>query len=110
MKKRMLSILCFMLCMVLVLPAAGATTADTSAADAIMEDVGAVNFTVMHTGDTNGIMAGDAEAIGYSTVYLDTLPFLTRAIGMYRRMGFQDIPSYNGSPMENLVYLKRALK
>lgn len=53
---------------------------------------------------------GDAEEIGYDTVYLDTLPFLTTAIGMYRRMGFRDIPSYNGSPMENLVYLKRALK
>lgn len=52
----------------------------------------------------------DAEKIGYETVYLDTLPFLTTAIGMYRRMGFEDIPSYNGSPMENLVYLKRALK
>ena len=52
----------------------------------------------------------DAEEIGYETVYLDTLPFLTTAIGMYRRMGFEDIPSYNGSPMENLVYLKRPLK
>ena len=50
------------------------------------------------------------DAIRSVITYLDTLPFLTRAIGMYRRMGFQDIPSYNGSPMENLVYLKRALK
>ncbi len=73
MKKRMLSILCFVLCLVLVLPVAGATTADTSAADEIMKDVGAVNFTVMHTGDTNGIMAGDAEAIGFSKVATLTL-------------------------------------
>ena len=48
----------------------------------------------------------DARSIGYDCLLLDTLPFLTVAIGMYRRLGFVDIPSYNGSPMEDLVYMR----
>ena len=48
----------------------------------------------------------DAREIGYACLLLDTLPFLTDAIGMYRRRGFVDIPSYNNSPMENLVYMR----
>lgn len=48
----------------------------------------------------------DAREIGYECILLDTLPFLTDAIGMYRRRGFVDIPSYNHSPMENLVYMR----
>ena len=48
----------------------------------------------------------EARAIGYEALLLDTLPFLTDAIGMYHRRGFVDIPSYNGSPMENLVYMR----
>ena len=48
----------------------------------------------------------DAREIGYEGMMLDTLPFLKQAIGMYRDMGFYEIPSYNNSPMENLVYLK----
>ena len=48
----------------------------------------------------------DAREIGYRALLLDTLPFLETAIKMYRRLGFYDIPSYNGSPMENLIYMK----
>ena len=48
----------------------------------------------------------DARSIGYRCLLLDTLPFLTVAIGMYKRMGFVEIPSYNNSPMENLVYMR----
>ena len=48
----------------------------------------------------------DARKIGYSHVLLDTLPFLKTAIAMYRRLGFYDIPSYNGSPMKNLLYMQ----
>lgn len=51
----------------------------------------------------------DARSIGYDCLLLDTLPFLTVAIGLYRRLGFVDIPSYNGSPMEDLVYMKMDL-
>ena len=48
----------------------------------------------------------DATEIGYKHILLDTLPFLETAIGMYKRMGFYEIPSYNNSPMDNLIYLK----
>lgn len=48
----------------------------------------------------------DARAIGYTRILLDTLPFLRTAIQMYLRMGFYEIPSYNGSPMENLLYMQ----
>ena len=52
----------------------------------------------------------DARAIGYGCVLLDTFPFLEEAIGMYRRRGFQEVPSYNGSPMEDLIYLRLDLR
>ena len=52
----------------------------------------------------------DAREIGYKAMYLDTLPFLDTAIGLYKKMGFEEIESYNGSPMEGLVYLKLELK
>ena len=47
----------------------------------------------------------DARSIGYSRILLDTFPFLQSAIRMYRGYGFVEVPSYNGSPMESLVYL-----
>lgn len=49
---------------------------------------------------------GDAGEIGYAHMMLDTLPVLERAIEMYRRYGFYEIESYNGSPMDGLLYLK----
>ena len=48
----------------------------------------------------------DARSIGYRHMLLDTLPSLETAIGMYRRMGFYDIPCYNDSPLENTVFLQ----
>ena len=72
MKKRILSVLSLVLCMLLVLPMT-VSASGTQAADELMNTAGAVNFTVMHTGDTNGIMEGTAEAIGYSKVATLTL-------------------------------------
>ena len=48
----------------------------------------------------------DARKIGYRRVLMDTFPFLQSAIRLYRRHGFYEIPSYNGSPMEELIYLQ----
>ena len=48
----------------------------------------------------------DARSIGYRRMLLDTLPSLETAIGMYRRMGFYDIPCYNDSPLEDTVFLQ----
>lgn len=47
----------------------------------------------------------DARSIGYQQVLLDTFPFLDRAIAMYRRMGFREIPIYNNCPVENTLYM-----
>ena len=51
----------------------------------------------------------DATEIGYTEMFLDTLPFLDRAISMYRARGFQDIPQYNDNPVQNAVYLRLEL-
>lgn len=47
----------------------------------------------------------DARSIGYKRILLDTLPGLTVAIAMYRDLGFQDIPRYNNSPLDDTVFL-----
>ena len=48
----------------------------------------------------------DARAIGYTAMLLDTLPFLTSAIRMYRALGFYDIPPYNDSPLATTIFLR----
>ncbi len=50
-------------------------------------------------------LLADAREVGYQTMLLDTLPFLTTAIALYRRRGFQDIPGYNDSPLPETIYL-----
>ena len=47
----------------------------------------------------------DARALGYRQMVLDTFPFLKGAIHLYRKLGFREIPSYNGAPMPDLIYL-----
>lgn len=51
-------------------------------------------------------LVADAREIGYRHMLLDTLPFLTTAIAMYKRMGFYEIPSYNDSPLPETIYLQ----
>lgn len=51
----------------------------------------------------------DAKGIGYTEMLLDTLPFLDRAIQMYRARGFQEVPKYNDNPIENSIYLRLEL-
>ena len=48
----------------------------------------------------------DAKEIGYSSMLLDTLPFLKSAIRLYKKYGFYEILSYNNSPMETSIYMK----
>ena len=48
----------------------------------------------------------DARAIGYTVMLLDTLPFLTSAIKMYRALGCYDIPPYNDSPRDTTIFLR----
>lgn len=48
----------------------------------------------------------DAKEIGYKYMLLDTLPFLTGALYLYKKTGFHEIPRYNDSPMDNSIYMK----
>ena len=52
----------------------------------------------------------EAKAIGYETIYLDTLPFLKEAIHLYRKFGFFDCEPYNDSPMDTSIYMRLDLK
>lgn len=48
----------------------------------------------------------DAKEIGYSHILLDTFPFFKSAINLYKKFSFYEIPSYNGNPMDSLIYMK----
>lgn len=51
----------------------------------------------------------DAKGENYNYMLLDTLPFLKSAIYMYRKYGFYEIDSYNDSPMDTSIYMKKVL-
>lgn len=48
----------------------------------------------------------DAKSIGYKTMLLDTLPFLTGAIHIYKKIGFYEIEPYNNSPLDTSIYMR----
>ena len=48
----------------------------------------------------------DAKEIGYSYMLLDTLPFLEKAIHIYKQFGFYTIDCYNNSPMSTSIYMR----
>jgi ribosomal protein S18 acetylase RimI-like enzyme len=49
---------------------------------------------------------GEARARGYRQIWMDTLPSLTTAIGLYARLGFQPIAPYYPPPYpENVLFL-----
>jgi GNAT superfamily N-acetyltransferase len=39
----------------------------------------------------------DARTEGYEVARLETFPFMTRALALYRSLGFQDTPAFEGS-------------
>ena len=55
-------------------------------------------------------IVADAKQVGYKYMLLDTLPFLSGALHIYKKMGFYEIPCYNNSPMDTSIYMKLDLK
>jgi len=51
----------------------------------------------------------DAKDIGYSSMLLDTLPFLQSAVHMYKKFGFYEISQYNDNPIKTSIYMKLEL-
>ncbi len=54
-------------------------------------------------------LLADAKKEGYQAMLLDTFPFLQGAIQLYRELGFYDIASYNNSPLDATIYMKKDL-
>lgn len=47
----------------------------------------------------------EARAIGYGMMKLDTEPEFHAAVGLYRSLGFVDIPRYNDDPVACTMYM-----
>ncbi|HTT40979.1 MAG TPA: GNAT family N-acetyltransferase [Burkholderiales bacterium] len=53
---------------------------------------------------------GEAHAIGYSRIVLDTLENMAEAQALYTRLGFTDIAPYNATPFEGTRWMGLDLK
>lgn len=52
----------------------------------------------------------DARLIGYKYMLLDTLPFLDRALQLYKSLGFEETEAYSYSPIESSIFMKLDLE
>ena len=55
------------------------------------------------------MLLADARKDGYEAMVLDTFPFLRQAVNLYRDLGFYEIPSYNDSPLDSTIYMRKDL-
>ena len=51
-----------------------------------------------------------AGAAGYGEILLDTLPHMTAAIGLYRSLGFEEIPPYWRNSVPGLLYFGKQIR
>lgn len=51
----------------------------------------------------------EAVRLGYSEIFLDTLPTMTEAISLYEKNGFERTDSYYETPIEGTVFMRKKL-
>ena len=54
-------------------------------------------------------LIGEARSVGYTTMFADTMPVMTRALAMYEHLGFQRVDAYVEEATPGAVYLKLPL-
>ncbi len=51
-----------------------------------------------------------ATQAGFATMLLDTLPSMTAALTVYRRLGFEVTSAYYDSPLPDTIFMRKALR
>ena len=56
-----------------------------------------------------GLLTDEARRIGYREIRLDTLPTMTGAMALYRKLGFEEIAPYYDTPVAGTRFMRLVL-